>query len=211
MNCLAEYMAIVRQNAPLPAKTIDDLEWVLQCKLDWKLVQKLDSHDCNAFEAYKGDWHFVLADFSIADQPGRSEGERGQNMSIRSKSIGVVLMGDDPVLHRLANWLFVDQILPSLDSFLGTGKARPIRVKHFEQTAQRYNIDSPEKAGAAALWLDQHIRSLNGAVWGIEETGSYYKFDEATHTARHWGNPHEATTGLLKLMGWNVTIYTSTY
>src|SRR5262252_1128731 len=98
----------------LPQELINDLIKTMNQPLIWGVVnlEKVPDRDklkdTRVWEAKQGRWHFVLSDFSIADQPNRQPGDRGQNMLIVGPGTG--LIGDDGfLLHEIAR-MFVEKL-----------------------------------------------------------------------------------------------------
>ena len=215
------YTDHLRKQGRLPAPLVDSLQTALESELCWEKTQK---DDVTMWVAKPGGWQIVLADFSIADQPGHSPSERGQNVAMSCAEAGVMLMSDGELQHELANYLYHQSLLRQLDKalsqlvaapaeqpdrqavdhFAGQGQVKRPKVVHMKQEGDRYVLDSVEHIEAAVTWMEQHIAKLNGAVWGIPESGTYFKFNEAERSAEWWGNPHSATVYLLTTMGWTV-------
>ncbi|MGA2862958.1 MAG: hypothetical protein ABSF95_00555 [Verrucomicrobiota bacterium] len=70
----------------------------------------------NFWQARVEDWHLVLADFSVAEQPGHKPGDRGQNVTMANKKTGLMLLSDGIMFHQVAKWL-----LERMEQF-GAGK-----------------------------------------------------------------------------------------
>lgn len=212
---ISSHLNAISLRAQLHESVFQNLVQNLAGDLQWTERPDYSRGDCRICETKAGDWHFVMVDFSIGKQPGHNPWDRGQNLAIVNKALGLAIMDDSPDMHAVAKWLCDRRMYQIIfgtgtgtnrsDSYTGYGKASGIRAVKIEQTKQ-YTIDSVEKCGDAVRWLTQHIKVLNGAVWAIPATGSYYRFDEVNKIAYHWGNPHEATSGLLTLMGWNVQV-----
>ena len=83
-----------------------ELRNMLCGKMEWEGVYSVSVEGARVWQSKPGNWTIAVVDFSIADQPGRRPGDRGQNVAISNMKTGLIIMSDGPEQHRLAEYLY---------------------------------------------------------------------------------------------------------
>lgn len=210
MDIISNYIETLRSQPRLQSYCAE-LESLLRSRLPWTAVPGLA-----LWEARSGKWTFVLAEFSIEDQPNQPKGAVGYNVAI-SHTDGLLLFSDGKATHDLARLLNLyrkdimqepPQALPSSApqvlraDFVGQGGAGLRRVVHLKQE-QSYILDEATMPKAIA-WLTEYIARLNGAEWGILATQTWMRFDSDNRIAYWRGNPNPEVFTVLHRMNWFV-------
>ena len=88
------------------ATVINDLARVLRGPLPWEpRAPEPMPKDTRMWEANVDDWQLVLVDFDVSYQPNHKPGDRGQNVTMSNKKVGLVIMSDGYIQHEVARWL----------------------------------------------------------------------------------------------------------
>ena len=111
------------------ATAINDLARVLRGSIPWQ-PRRIPSEtvanwqeiepapaDTRIWEAHVGDWQLNLFDFDISEQEGHKPGDRGQNVTMSNRRVGLTIMSDGIMQHEVARWL-----LQRMDQY-GGGKS----------------------------------------------------------------------------------------
>lgn len=204
MDCITELTDLLRTQGH-PAKVVDDLDQRLRGPIEWTPVPGPEPvPTARAWQGKTGNWLFALVDFPIGDQPGHRPTDRGQNLGISNHAEGLVMMSDSDLFHRIAARLAARIRLEQFkDSFVGSGNVRPVRVRHLKPSGQSFLLKDETSIRQGIAWLEQHIKSLNGKIWGLPRSGAHFRFDEARRLAYVQGHD-ESTELLLTVMGYQL-------